>query len=206
MIKAVILKNENGEVQLPLFTQVSYDKGIVDMYLHPKLKPYILDIKQRYTKYFFKSITGLNSIYSMRLYELLKEYEFRKSRSFSMEELKFLLNISKDKYSKYTDFKKRVLLSSQKELEEKTDIAFEFEEIRERRKVIRLDFKIITQHKTVLESLNSSNTNNSLTELLKTKIFLNETQIKTVFKQFEKEQIKRNIDYVLSQNNIKNLA
>lgn len=93
MIKAVILKNQNGEVQLPLFTKVSYKEGIVDMYLHPELKPYILDIKQRYTKYFFKSITGLNSIYSMRLYELLKEYEFRKSRTFSMEDLRFLLNI-----------------------------------------------------------------------------------------------------------------
>jgi plasmid replication initiation protein len=93
MIKAVILKTQNGEVQLPLFTQVSYEKGIVDMYLHPKLKPYILDIKQRYTKYFFKSITGLNSMYSMRLYELLKQYEFRKSRTFTMDELRFLLNI-----------------------------------------------------------------------------------------------------------------
>ena len=204
MIKAVILKNQNGEVQLPLFTKVSYDKGIVDMYLHPELKPYVLDIKQRYTKYYFKSITGLNSIYSMRLYELLKEYEFRKSRSFSMEELRFLLNIWKDKYAKYTDFKKRVLISSQKELEEKTDIAFEFEEFRERRKVVRLDFKIISQQKESLEVSNSSE--NSLKALLKTKLYLNDRQIKTVFEQFDEEYIKRNITYTLNQKNIKNLA
>ncbi len=63
------------------------------MYLHPDLKPYILDIKERYTKYFFKSITGLNSMYSMRLYEILKQYEFRKSKSFKIEELRFILNI-----------------------------------------------------------------------------------------------------------------
>jgi plasmid replication initiation protein len=93
MIKAVILKNKDGEVQLPLFTKVVYDKGVVDMYLHSDLKPYILDIKERYTKYFFKSITGLNSMYSMRIYELLKQYEFRNSRSFELEELRFLLNI-----------------------------------------------------------------------------------------------------------------
>ncbi|HIO90670.1 MAG TPA: RepB family plasmid replication initiator protein [Campylobacterales bacterium] len=147
MIKAVILKKQNGEVQLPLFTKVVYDSGVVDMYLHSDLKPYILDIKERYTKYFFQSITGLNSMYSMRIYELLKQYEFRSSRSFELEELRFLLNITKGKYSKYTDFKKRVLLSSQKELLEKTDISFSFEEIRERRKVVRLDFKIISQHR-----------------------------------------------------------
>jgi plasmid replication initiation protein len=57
MNKVVVLKTQNGEDQLALFTKVSYNGGIVDMYLHPELKPYILDIKQRYTKYFFKNIT-----------------------------------------------------------------------------------------------------------------------------------------------------
>lgn len=205
MIKAVVLKSPDREQQLALFTEVDYKNWMVDMYLHPKVKPYILDIKERYTKYFFKSITGLNSIYSMRLYELLKQYEFRKSKNFEIEEFRFILNIW-DKYSKYTDFKKRVLLSSQKELKEKTDISFEFEEIRESRKVVRLDFKIITQHKKSLVVSNSLNSNNTLTEQLKTKIFLSDTQIKTVLKQFETVQIERNIDYVLAQKNIKNLA
>lgn len=133
------------------------------MYLHPELKPYILDIKQRYTKYFFKSITGLNSIYSMRLYELLKQYEFRNSRSFNLEDLRFLLNITEGKYAKYTDFKKRVLLSSQKELQEKTDITFDFEEIRERRKVVRIDFKILSQHKQDPKALKTvSNTSKTV--------------------------------------------
>jgi len=208
MIKAVILKNKDGEVQLPLFTKVSYKGGIVDMYLHPELKPYILDIKQRYTKYFFKSITGLNSIYSMRLYELLKQYEFRNSRSFKLEDLRFLLNISTGKYAKYTDFRKRVILSSQKELQEKTDISFEFTEIRERRKVVRLEFKIISQHKSSQEIKETvpNSSENSLESILKTKLLLNTKQIETVLKQFTKEHIERNITYTLQQRNIKNLA
>ena len=193
MIKAVILKKQNGEVQLPLFTKVVYDNGVVDMYLHSDLKPYILDIKERYTKYFFRSITGLNSMYSMRLYELLKQYEFRSSRSFELEELRFLLNITEGKYAKYTDFKKRVLLSSQKELQEKTDIAFSFEEIRERRRVVRLDFKIISQHNQTQDIIQtvepvktvSNSSENSLEILLQTKLLLNATQVKTVFKQFD---------------------
>ncbi len=208
MIKAVILKQQNGEVQLPLFTKVVYEKGIVDMYLHPDLKPYILDIKERYTKYFFKSITWLNSMYSMRLYELLKQYEFRNSRNFDLKELRFLLNITEGKYSKYTDFKKRVLLSSQKELKEKTDIAFEFEEIRERRKVVKIEFKIISQNKELweLKKTVSNSSKNSLEAVLKTKLLLNDNQIKTVLKQFSREYIERNINYTLKQKNIKNIA
>jgi len=176
------------------------------MYLHPDLKPYILDIKERYTKYFYQSMTGLNSMYSMRLYELLKQYEFRKNKNFQIEELKFLLGIGEEKYTKYTDFRKRVILSSQKELKEKTDISFEFEEIRERRRVVRLDFKIISQKEKILKSSNSSEQPNSLEEQLQTKLFLSTPQIKTVLQQFSKEQIKRNIDYVLNQKNIKNIA
>ena len=93
MFKAVVLKDKDREQQLALFTEVDYRDGIVDMYLHPKIKPYILDIKERYTKYFFKNITGLNSIYSMRIYELLKQYEFRKNKSFDIDEFRFILNI-----------------------------------------------------------------------------------------------------------------
>ena len=212
MIKAVILKEKDGEVQLALFTKVVYDKGIVDMYLHPDLKPYILDIKERYTKYFFQSITGLNSMYSMRIYELLKQYEFRNSRSFELEELRFLLNIWDSKYLKYTDFKKRVIIQAQKELQEKTDIAFDFEEIRERRKVVRIDFKINSNYKQeskpIKTVLNTSKTvwKNSLYTILETKLFLSSIQIKTVLKQYNQEYIKRNIDYTLAQKNIKNIA
>ncbi len=74
------------------------------------------------------------------------------------------------------------------------------------RKVVRIDFKIISQHKKAQTVSNSLEGENTLAEQLKTQIFLNQTQIKTVLKQFEENQIKRNIDYVLAQKNIKNIA
>lgn len=89
-------------------------------------------------------------------------------------------------------------------MQEKTDIAFTFEEIRERRKVVRLDFQIITQTKNSLEVSNTLE--NSLQAELKTKLYLNDNQIKTVLKQFDEEHIKRNMIYTLQQKNIKNLT
>lgn len=204
MIKLIVLKTKDREHQLTLFTDIIYESGVVDMYLHKSIKPYILDIEKKYTKYYFENISWLNSIYSIRIYELLKEYEFRKSRNFELWDLRFLLNISEDKYKNYPDFKKRVLLSSQRELQEKTDLAFTFEEIRERRRVVRLDFKIISQQKGTLEVSNTLE--NSLSTDLKSKLYLNDTQIKTVLKQFDEEYIKRNMTYTLHQKNIKNLA
>lgn len=204
MIKSVVLQTANGEHQFALFTDVVYDRGTVDMYLHPKIKPLILDIEKRYTKYYFENIAKLNSRYSYLIYEFLKEYEFRKSRVFDLYDLKFLLNISHDKYPRYYDFKRYVLLHVQKELEEKTDIKFEFQEIREWRTVVKIEFKIINQNKETKKIINSSQ--NSLETLLKTKLFLNDTQIKTVFKHYEEEYIKRNIEYTLNQKWIKNIS
>ena len=121
-----------------------------------------------------------------------------------MSDLRFLLNIAEEKYKNYPDFKKRVILSSQKELQEKTDISFEFTETRERRKVVKLEFRILSQHSKTQEP--KETVSNSLEATLKTKLLLNTKQIQTVSKQFSKEHIERNITYTLKQRNIKNLA
>lgn len=205
MIKAVVLKTSNEEHQLALFTDVIYKDWIVDMYLHIKLKPYILDIEKKYTKYYFENISWLNSIYSVRIYELLKEYAFRKNRSFELKDLRFLLNIGESKYKNYPDFKKRVLLSAQKELKEKTDIYFEFKEIRESRKVVKLEFDIFTNKEDEILTINENSLKTDLSSILRDTILLNDKQIQTVLKQFEEDQIKRNIEYVVSQKGIKNI-
>ena len=101
-----------------------------------------------------------------------------------------------------------MILSSQKELKEKTDISFSFEEIRERRRVVRLEFKIISQHSQIKEPIQtvSNSSKNSLNVDLQTKLLLTPTQIKTVLKQFDEEYIKRNMTYTLQQRNIKNIT
>ncbi|MRB31447.1 RepB family plasmid replication initiator protein, partial [Bacillus thuringiensis] len=48
-------------------------------------------------------------------------------------------------YPNYTNFKQRVLNPSQKELNQKTDISFEFEEIKSGRKVKKIRFIIRSQ-------------------------------------------------------------
>ena len=62
-----------------------------------------------------------------------------------------------DKYSKYANFKKRVLLKAQEDIEKHTDIRFTFEEISEfSRSVEKLVFTIHKNKKTVIESNNTN--------------------------------------------------
>lgn len=63
-----------------------------------------------------------------------------------------------DKYAKYANFKKRVLLKAQEDIEKHTDIRFTFEEISEfSRSVEKLVFTIHKNKKTVIESDNTNN-------------------------------------------------
>ena len=202
MIKPVIFKgkNEKNQEQYPLLDGVIYNNWMVDITIHRKVKPFILDIATKYTKYYFENISFLNSTYSIRLYELLKEFEFRWWRDFEIEEFRFLLNIKEGTYSRPYDLKTKIIQKAQRELKEKTDISFSYIERKEWRKLVWLSFSINSNNQTVL-----IDNKNSLFTILKTKILLNDNQIKTVLKQFDEEYIKRNIEYTLSQKNIKNI-
>ena len=206
MIKPVIFKNEDEEKQkqYPLLDGVVYDKGTVDIAIHRLVKPFILNVATKYTKYYFENISFLNSTYSIRLYEILKEFEFRGARNFTIENFRFLLNIKEGMYSRPYDLKAKVIEKAQKEIAEKTDINFSYQENKEGRKLVGLSFKIFSNSKSKKTILVENS--NSLEEQLQTKLFLSTPQIKTVLQQFSKEQIKRNIEYVLNQKNIKNIA
>jgi plasmid replication initiation protein len=52
-----------------------YGEGDVSLCFSPALKPYLLDIKSRFTKYALQYALHLKSAYAIRLYELLKQYE-----------------------------------------------------------------------------------------------------------------------------------
>lgn len=76
------------------------------------------------------------------MYELLKSYEGIGKRVFEIEELKQILGVE-DKYDKFANFKKRILLKAQEDLILHTDISFTFEEISENsRRVEKIAFYI----------------------------------------------------------------
>lgn len=138
------------------------DEGAVDLRFDPFLKPYLLQLKKEFTSYQLQNVITLKGSYSIRLYELLKQYEALKERVFEVKELKELLGVEK-MYPAYGNFKQRILLPSQEELGEKTDIYFNFEEIKYRRSVKRIKFSI---HKQGLKMNNVDERITSLNEEL----------------------------------------
>lgn len=141
--KPMQFMTEKGRVQVPWFSYILYNEGggTIDIRFDSFWKPYLLNLKERFTRYQFENVARLRSNYSIRIYELMKQYEAIGHREFTVEKLRTILG-AEDIYPLYGDFKRRVILTAQKELQQKTDIRFEFDEIKLGRSVHKLKFHI----------------------------------------------------------------
>jgi len=126
----------------------NYADGVLEIEFSHRLLRYLLEIKDKYLRYNIINIMSLSSKYVIRLYKILKDVFEKNTRygnkvelELSIRELREKLEIPKS-YQYSSHIKKRILEKAKKELEEHTDIIFEYEEIKTGRKVTHLKFII----------------------------------------------------------------
>ena len=103
------------------------DEWFVKIDAHDKALPLMFDLKKRYFKYELWNALRLKSKNQLRLYEILKQYEFLGKREIAVADLQALLGIEPDEYEYWQNFKVRVLDSCQQAINELTDISFTYE-------------------------------------------------------------------------------
>ena len=130
LTRVLNIKSEKSILQISWLSSAEYfkGKGYVELSFDPKLKPYLLQLKKFFTQYQLKDVVRLKRANSVRVYELLKQYEKVGKRAFDLMELRETLGLQPHEYKLYGHFKSRVLLPAQKELAQKTDIQFDFKE------------------------------------------------------------------------------
>ncbi len=121
--------------------------GEIKFAFEPQLEPFLFEVKKNFTKYPLQNIIKLKSGFSIRVYELLKQYATIGKRRFELQDLRAMLGLEENAYPRYYDFKRRVLLTAQNELKKKTDISFTFKEERHGGKKISSLVFFITQQK-----------------------------------------------------------
>ena len=119
-------------------------------------------IEQFFTKYTLEQTAQLKSLYAVRLYELLIQWrEARKTQLFELETFREQLGLGVNDYKRMSDFKRRVLESSIKEINEKTDIKVSYTQ--EKKGTTIVGFKFVVREKSkpktgqVAESRNVDN-------------------------------------------------
>jgi plasmid replication initiation protein len=126
--RVIQIREPKKLIQVAWLSSATYHegKGTVELCFDPSLRPYLLQLKERFTTYQLRNIVSLRSCHSVRLYELLKQYAAMKTRTFKPDELRAALGLEKDMYKTWKDFRLRVLDHANTELKAKTDISFTY--------------------------------------------------------------------------------
>jgi plasmid replication initiation protein len=124
------------------------EESYIELQFNPVLAPHLMDLRERFTRYNIRNISELQSVYSIRMFEFMKENEYKKDGfEISVDDLKEMLfmkaqdNDGAEVYQLYADFKKRVLMKAQEDLNEHCDTTFIFEERKDGRRVTKIFFK-----------------------------------------------------------------
>jgi plasmid replication initiation protein len=144
MTRIIVIKTDNSELRTTFLSSAEYFKdSTIELSFDKKLKPYLLQLKDNFTKYYLENVLNLKSFYAIRIYELCKQYEKLQERIIEVDELKKILEIEKEKaYKLYSNIKLKILSIAEREINEKTDLKITIEEIKTGRKVTSIKFII----------------------------------------------------------------
>ena len=139
------LKFENAEVRdtVTWFAKMRYykRKKTWQFKFHEELKPYLLELREHFTRYNFWYTLFLTPD-AIKFYELMKRYEYLGTVELPLEKQKFYLGVE-GKYEEYYEYRRWVLDKCKQQLEKYTDIKIEYETSKKKgRKIVSHRFTI----------------------------------------------------------------
>jgi len=102
----------------------------------------LLKLKEKFTKIPLKYLFTFRSTYSIRLYELLKQYENTGFRIDELSELREMLGVEPNEYKRFEAFERKVLKVAVKEINKKADIEVSYKKKKTGRKITHIEFYI----------------------------------------------------------------
>ncbi|WP_228339702.1 replication initiation protein [Marinobacter sp. F3R08] len=199
-----IRNDETGEFELYQWvTKAWCKKGHFGIRFSEDLKPFLIGLVGKYTLYELGAILRMTSNYAIRLFELLKQYEGLKSRTFSLdpemtkshpawENFPKLMGYDNrtGSYTRFNNVKQRVLTPAIKQVQDFTEFKqVDFKVIRFQRKAVAIQFTWETR--STLEHV----PNHPLyPELLG--LGVSQDTIRKIFTDYDEDRIARNLSYV----------
>ena len=144
--KSLWITLDNGKETIVRWIEkptIDKKSGTIQIKLDNDMKPYLLQLKEKFTKYELIYTLNFKSKYSIRLYEYLKSIHYKE-----LEEYKHTIEINKfqtlldSKYDNFKDFHTRVLKAAHKEINLYSDLIFDYDFKKDGRKITDIVLKI----------------------------------------------------------------
>ena len=114
---------KEDKIKTRWLSSVTYPKGGGSIYIQfaQKIVPFITRLEKEFTPYRLDKVANMSSIYAIRLYELLIQWDSIGQREIELEWLKKTLMVEKE-YDRLDNFKKRVLDVALSQINEFSDL------------------------------------------------------------------------------------
>ena len=189
---------QNKTVKINLTSKAVYlhGEGAIEIHLSNEIKPFLRNLSREFTQYKISNICPLSSLYAVRLYELLKSQEFFRRRIFDLGELRYKLGVEKNKYSRFSDFKIRVLDIAKREINAKTDLIIDYRYQKKRQKIVGIIFDIIP-NSTVKDELDEQPSPSTVRKIMN--LGYSFPQALSVSRQTDPKIVDNAVDAVIEQ-------
>lgn len=152
--KSMTIKDKNNQlnyIHISWLASASYIDGILELEFSDKLSPYLLELRDNFSKYMLGEFVTFTGVYTIRLYQMFKQYLNIGYRYYTLEEFRRILQLEK-KYPKYSNLKIKVINSALDEINKSSNLRVELEEKKEGKRVIGVGFTITSANKVESES------------------------------------------------------
>jgi len=114
------------------------DQGWLEAQFSSFITPYIHKLVKGYTSIEIEEAVKFKRFHTIRFYELLMQFKRTQERFITVKELRRIMQVKDGTYTRFVDFKRRVIEPCVKEIVEKTSWDIEYETIRTGRTVTSL--------------------------------------------------------------------
>lgn len=124
------------------FTQIEYFDGVIKARFNVLLRDHLLNLKGCFTAMNLKEYLSLPSVYSQRVFEILKSWQNHPAGEvvLPLRELHKQLNVPASFQANFKDFRRFVLEKAHLDITSKTTLSFRWEAIKVGRSVERIRF------------------------------------------------------------------
>ena len=135
-------------------SQIAYidNSATVELIFAPAIIPLVTRLEEQFTSYELKQVSGLSSAYAIRLYEVLIAWRSTgKTPIIELSDFRQKLGVLEGEYSRFNNFKVRVLDPAIKQINEYTDITVKAEQYKKGRSVSGFSFKFKQKQQAKIE-------------------------------------------------------
>ena len=144
--KSVWVERDNTEILLRWIEKAKIDKrsGTIAIRLDDDMRPYLLQLQERFTSYELIYTLKFKSKYSIRLYELIQSLHYHDlepyTHKYSLDRLRLLMGA--ERYQTWQHFKDRAFMPAITEINAFSDKSLDYEPIKQGRGIVGVELHI----------------------------------------------------------------